>query len=416
MEKGTNFGYDFCDQTKRIKGSGSRMSNVSTKIIEALLKNESVNEVFRQELESALNQLFTIELDSFLNYGRYDPAGYNSGDSRNGYYRRILHTEYGDLNLLIPRDREGLFHQKTLAPYQRNSDTMEAAIIELYRHGITTREIADLIEKMYGQFYTPQTVSNISRAVEEQVAAFHSRPVSDRYSVIFCDATYLNVRRDSVAKEALHILIGITPDGTKELLDFALYPTESAENYKEMLNGLKERGLQQVLLFVTDGLKGLKSAVLEAFPAARYQSCWTHICRNVMKHIRAKDKRSVMDDLKKVYTAATRDDAISALHDFFEKYHQIYPKVIDILNDLEDLFTYYAFPKAIQRSIYTTNLIENFNKNLKRGTKAKEQFPNEDALERYVCSYCMDYNRRFSLRIHKGFQTAQAELMEMFGQ
>ena len=141
MEKGTNFGYDFCDQTKRIKGSGSRMSNVSTKIIEALLKNESVNEVFRQELESALNQMFTIELDSFLNYGRYDPAGYNSGDSRNGYYRRILHTEYGDLNLLIPRDREGLFHQKTLAPYQRNSDTMDAAIIELYRHGITTREI-----------------------------------------------------------------------------------------------------------------------------------------------------------------------------------------------------------------------------------------------------------------------------------
>ena len=366
------------------------MSNVSTKIIEALLKNESVNEVFRQELESALNQLFTIELDSFLNYGRYDPAGYNSGDSRNGYYRRILHTEYGDLNLLIPRDREGLFHQKTLAPYQRNSDTMDTAIIELYRHGITTREIADLIEKMYGQFYTPQTVSNISRAVEEQVAAFHSRPVSDRYSVIFCDATYLNVR--------------------------ALYPTESTENYKEMLNGLKERGVQQVLLFVTDGLKGLKSAVLEAFPAARYQSCWTHICRNVMKHIRAKDKRSVMDDLKKVYTAATRYDAISALHDFFEKYHQIYPKVIDILNDLEDLFTYYAFPKAIQRSIYTTNLIENFNKNLKRGTKAKEQFPNEDALERYVCSYCMDYNQRFSMRIHKGFQTAQAELMEMFGQ
>ena len=282
--------------------------------------------------------------------------------------------------------------------------------------GFSGREIADLIEKMYGQFYTPQTVSNISRAVEEQVETFHSRPVSDRYSVIFCDATYLNVRRDSVAKEALHILIGITPDGTKELLDFALYPTESAENYKEMLNGLKERGVQQVLLFVTDGLKGLKSAVLEAFPAARYQSCWTHICRNVMKHIRAKDKRSVMDDLKKVYSAATRDDAISALHDFFEKYHKIYPKVIDILNDLEDLFTYYAFPKAIQRSIYTTNLIENFNKNLKRGTKAKEQFPNEDALERYVCSYCMDYNRRFSMRIHKGFQIAQAELMEMFRQ
>lgn len=135
-----------------------------------------------------------------------------------------------------------------------------------------------------------------------------------------------------------------------------------------------------------------------------------------MKHIRAKDKHSVMEDLKKVYTAETRDDAITALHDFFEKYHQIYPKVIDILNDLEDLFMYYAFPKAIQRSIYTTNLIENFNKNLKSGTKAKEQFPNEKALERYVCSFCMDYNRRFSMHIHKGFQASQPELLEMFDQ
>lgn len=392
------------------------MSNVSTKIMEALLKNESVEEVFRQELENALNQLFIIELDSFLDYDRYAPSGYNSGDSRNGYYQRVLHTEYGDLNLRIPRDREGLFHQKTIAPYQRNSASLEAAVIELYRHGITTREIADLIEKMYGQYYTPQTVSNISRAVEVQVSEFHSRPLSERYSVIFCDATYLNIRRDSVAKEALHILIGITPDGTKELLDFALYPTESAENYKDMLATLKERGVKQVLLFVTDGLKGLKSAVLEAFPAARYQSCWTHICRNVMKHIRSKDKHSVMDDLKEVYTAETKDDAITALHDFFEKYHRIYPKVIDILNDLEDLFTYYAFPKAIQRSIYTTNLIENFNKNLKRGTKAKEQFPNEESLERYVCSFCMDYNRRFSMRIHKGFQASQSELLEMFDQ
>ena len=392
------------------------MSNVSTKIMEALLKNESIEEVFRQELETALNQLFVIELDSFLDYDRYAPSGYNSGDSRNGYYQRVLHTEYGDLNLRIPRDREGLFHQKTIAPYQRNSASLEAAVIELYRHGITTREIADLIERMYGQYYTPQTVSNIARAVEEQVSEFHNRPLSERYSVIFCDATYLNVRRDSVAKEALHVLIGITPDGTKELLDFALYPTESAGNYKDMLDTLKGRGVKQVLLFVTDGLKGLKSAVLEAFPSARYQSCWTHICRNVMKYIRAKDKRSVMEELKKVYTAETRDDAISALHDFFDRYHRIYPKVIDILNDLEDLFTYYAFPKAIQRSIYTTNLIENFNKNLKRGTKAKEQFPNEEALERYVCSYCMDYNRRFSMRIHKGFQASQSELLELFDQ
>ena len=392
------------------------MSDVSTKILEALLKKESVEEVFRTELESALNKLLTIELDAFLDYEKYDPKGYNSGDSRNGYYYRTLHTEYGDLNLKIPRDREGLFRQKTIAPYQRNSDSLEQTVIQLYKRGITTREIAELIEKMYGQFYSPQTISNITRSVEGQVEAFHSRDVNSRYSVIFCDATYLNVRRDSVSKEALHILIGITPEGTKELLDFALYPTESAENYKDLLNGLKERGLSEVLLFVTDGLKGLKDALIEAFPKAMYQSCWTHLCRNVMKYIRSKDKQTVMDDLKKVYHAQSREEAESNLYDFLEKYQRIYPKVVDILNDLSDLFTFYAFPKSIQRSIYTTNLIENFNKNLKRKIKAKEQFPNEESLERYVCCFCTDYNQRFSVRVHRGFTEAQAEILEMFEQ
>lgn len=390
------------------------MSYVTTKIMEALLEKKSVDEVFRQELETAINKLMIIELDSFLNYDRYDPSGYNSGDSRNGYYSRTLHTEYGDLNIQVPRDREGQFHQKTLAPYQRNSDTLENTVIELYRHGITTREIADLIEKMYGQYYSPQTISNISRAVEVQVQEFHSRPVSSHYAVIFCDATYLNVRRDSVAKEALHVLVGITPDGAKELLDFALYPTESSTNYKDMLTALQERGLEDVLLFVSDGLKGIKAALTDVFPAAGYQSCWAHICRNVMKYIRKKDKKPVMDDLKKVYTADSREDALSELYDFLAKYEKIYPKVVSLLNDLDDLFTFYAFPKSIQRSIYTTNLIENFNKNLKRSIKAKEQFPNEDALDRYVCSYCMEYNQRCEQRIFKGFAMAQAELLEMF--
>lgn len=390
------------------------MSYVNTKILEALLKNESIEEVFRQELEKALNELFIIELNSFLDYDKYDSAGYNSGNSRNGSYSRILHTEYGDLNLQIPRDRVGEFHQRTIPPYKRNSDTLENSIIQMYRHGITTREIMDLIEKMYGQYYSPQTISNIARSVESNVQAFHNRAVNKQFAVIYCDATYLNVRRDSVAKEALHIIVGITPDGTKEVLDFALFPTESAGNYREMLESLKSHGLEQVLLFVTDGLKGIKDAVLEVFPSAMYQSCWTHLCRNVMKYIRSKDKAAVMNDLKTVYTATDKEAAMSCLHTFLEKYQSTYPKVVDILNDLDNLFTFYAFPKHIQRSIYTTNLIENFNKNLKRGTKRKEQFPNEDSLERYVCTFCTDYNKKFSDRIHRGFKESHSELLEMF--
>ena len=390
------------------------MSNLNTKLLSALLKNESVDEVFRVELETAINELLATELTAFLNYEKYDPVGYNSGNSRNGYYTRILHSRFGDLNISVPRDRNGEFSPKAIPAYKRNTDDLETTIIQLYKKGITTREIADLIEKMYGHYYTPQTISNITKAVENQVNEFHNRPLANRYVVLYCDATYLNVRRDSVAKEALHIIVGITPEGNKEVLDYVLYPTESPANYKDMLLDLKNRGVEQVLLFVTDGLTGLREACLEVFPNAKHQSCWTHIVRNVIKYVRSKDRKTVLDDLKRVYNAASLALAKNELYNFLSKYQSIYPKIIFLLSDITSLFTFYEFPMEIRKSIYTTNIIENFNKNLKRNTNRKEQFPNEDSLDRYVCSYCVDYNKKYGSRVHKGFALVQAELNEMF--
>lgn len=327
---------------------------------------------------------------------------------------RTYQSRFGTLNLRIPRDREGLFKQHTIPSYQRSSNELETTIIQLYKKGITTREISDLIEKMYGHYYTPQTVSNITKAIQNQVERFHNRPISDKYVAIYCDATYLNVRRDSVAKEALHIILGITVEGTKEVLDYALYPSESASNYQEMLLSLKNRGLEQVLLFITDGLNGIRNACLEVFPSAKHQACWTHLCRNVMKYVRAKDKATVMNELKCVYNASSASEAEAILYDFMVKYSKIYPKAVTVLEDLTSLFVFYEFPMAIRRSIYTTNLIENLNKNLKRGTKRKEQFPNEDSLERYVCSFYCDYNQTMDCRVHKGFKECRSELEAMF--
>jgi transposase-like protein len=390
------------------------MSYINTKLLEALHNNQSVEEVFRQELETAINELISIELTEFLNYEKYDYSGRNSGNSRNGSYNRTIHTTYGDLTIKVPRDRNGEFSQQTITPYKHNSDTLEDTIIHLYKKGITTREISDLIEKMYGHYYTPQTISNITKAVEGLVKEFHNRQISNKYIVVYCDATYLNVRRDSVAKEALHVILGINSEGEKEVLDYALYPSESSNNYREMLENLKERGLEQVLLFATDGLKCLSDACLEVFPNAKYQPCWTHISRNVMKNIRNKDKAKVMQDLKKVYNCETEEESKNTLFEFVNKYQKLYPKATAVLDDISYLFTFYAFPSGIRKSIYTTNLIENLNKNLKRGTKRKEQFPNEDSLERYVCSFYCDYNRKYSARIHKGFNQCKSELNSMF--
>ena len=390
------------------------MANVSTNLMSALLNNESIDEVFRSELENAINEVLSTELTAFLDYEKYDYSGRNSGDSRNGFYDRIYQSRFGTLNLRITRYREGLFKQHTIPSYQRSSNELETTIIQLYKKGISTREISDLIEKMYGHYYTPQTVSNITKAIQNQVERFHNRPISDKYVAIYCDATYLNVRRDSVAKEALHIILGITVEGTKEVLDYALYPSESASNYQEMLLSLKNRGLEQVLLFITDGLNGIRNACLEVFPSAKHQACWTHLCRNVMKYVRAKDKATVMNELKCVYNASSASEAEAILYDFMEKKKKIYPKAVTVLEDLTSLFVFYEFPMAIRRSIYTTNLIENLNKNLKRGTKRKEQFPNEDSLERYVCSFYCDYNQTMDRRVHKGFKECRSELEAMF--
>lgn len=390
------------------------MTNVSTNLMSALLNNESIDEVFRTELESAVNELMNTELTAFLNYERYEAIGRNSGDSRNGFYERTLHTRFGDLNLKIPRDRNGEFAQRTISPYQRSSDALETTIVQLYEKGITTREISDLIEKMYGQYYTPQTISNISKVVEEQVHEFHNRDISSKYVAIYCDATYLSVRRDSVSKEALHIVFGINPDGEKEVLDFALYPYESASNYKDMLERLKERGLEQVLTFITDGLKGIRDACLSVFPKAKHQLCWTHLARNVAKYVRSKDKAMVLNDLKTVYNAPDTAAASDALYNFCLKYSKVYPKAVAVVEDLTSLFTFFEFPSEIRRSIYTTNLIENLNKNLKRKTKRKEQFPNENSLERFVCAFYSNYNKQISSRTHLGFKACRMELYEMF--
>ncbi|MTT33361.1 IS256 family transposase, partial [Terrilactibacillus sp. BCM23-1] len=175
------------------------MNQFTTEIVDALVKKQDITEVFRSHLEKAINSLLVTELTSFLDYEKYDRIGFNSGNSRNGSYSRTLHTEYGDLNIQIPRDRNGEFKQQTIAPYKRSNDTLESTVIHLFQKGITMSEIANLIEKMYGHHYTPQTISNMTKAVSETVEAFNNRQLHNRYVCVYLDATYIAIRRDTVS-------------------------------------------------------------------------------------------------------------------------------------------------------------------------------------------------------------------------
>ncbi|EMF0589901.1 IS256 family transposase, partial [Enterococcus faecium] len=375
------------------------MPNFTTEIMETLINKGDLDELFRCHLELAVNSLLQAELTAFLDYEKYDRAGFNSGNSRNGNYSRSFRTEYGELNLVIPRDRNGKFSQQTLPAYKRTNDSLETTIIQLFQKGITMSEISELIEKMYGHHYTPQTISNMTKIVSEDIIAFKERSLESRYSVIFMDATHIPLKRQTVSKEAVYIVIGIRLDGTKEVLGFSLAPTESAYVWKEILQNLKDRGLKEVLLVVTDGLSGINDSIHSVYPNAQFQQCCVHISRNIAHKVRVSDRQEICSDFKLVYQASSKEEANNQIRFMIDKWKKQYPRVVKLLMN-PAILTFYNFPPSIRRTIYSTNLIEGFNKQLKKYTKRKEQFPNEESLERFLVSQFNNYNQKFLCRVH----------------
>ncbi|MCM3005715.1 IS256 family transposase [Priestia koreensis] len=390
------------------------MNQFTTDLVQALVQKEDVTKVFRTHLENAVNTLLASELTAFLDYEKYDRIGFNTGSSRNGSYERTLHTEFGELHLVIPRDRNGDFKQQTVAPYKRANDTLEAFVIHMFQKGVTTVEIADLMERMYGHHYTPQTISNMTKVMSEQVEAFRDRTLCARYACVYLDATYIALKRDTVSKEAVYIAVGIREDGSKEVLGYTIAPNESAFVWKELLEDIKSRGVEEILLFISDGLKGITDSIFSIYPASFYQTCCVHLSRTIAHKVRVSDRAEICENFKSVYRAESLEMGQQALHSFIEKWKSKYPKVTKPLLNNPYLFTFYSFPKSIWRSIYSTNLIESFNKQIKKYSKRKEQFPNEESLERFLVSQFDQYNQRFATRCHIGFDQARAELQMMF--
>ncbi|MEX1638073.1 IS256 family transposase [Enterococcus sp. C12] len=389
------------------------MTNFTTEIMETLINKGDLDDLFRRHLELAINTLLQAELTAFLDYEKYNRTGFNSGNSRNGNYSRSFKTEFGELNLAIPRDRNGKFSQQTLPAYKRSNDSLETTIIQLFQKGITMSEISELIEKIYGHYYTPQTISNITQIVSEDVVAFKERSLESQYSIIFIDATHIPLKRQTVSKEAVYIVIGIRLDGTKEVLGFSIAPTGSSYVWKEILQDLKDRGLEEVLLVVTDGLSGINDSIHSIYPNAQFQQCCVHISRNIAHKVRVSDRQEVCNDFKLVYQAASKEEAMNQISFMIDKWKKQYPRVVKLLMN-PAILTFYNFPPSIRRTIYSTNLIEGFNKQLKKYTKRKEQFPNEESLERFLVSQFNNYNQKFLCRIHKGFKEIQDTLESMF--
>lgn len=391
------------------------MNDFTKDMTNALFNQDKINDLFRQKLQQAVNDLLESELTAFLGYNPYERDGWNTGNSRNGAYYRKVDTQFGQIEIKVPRDRNGEFHQHTMPDYKRHTDVLEQTVIKLYSKGVTTREIADLIEKMYGGYYSPAMVSNISKEMIPKVEAYHQRHLSDKFFCVYLDATYIPLKRVTYEREAVYIAIGIKPNGHKEVIDYCIAPTENIEIWSEMLKGFKSRGLEQVELFLSDGVVGMKEAICQSYPKAHFQRCLVHVMRNISAKMRVDDRQKALDEFKQIHTQSNKEMAVQVLHEFYQNWEKAYKNVVRDLRQVEpDLLTFYNYPPAIRASIYSTNMIESFNNRLKRKTKPKTEFPTEQSPDTFIGVQAMDYNDRYFNRIHKGFGQVRDTLESYF--
>lgn len=350
------------------------MSNDTQKLKEILYSNISLEEFLLSMIKDLMETLMKAELTELLKYEKYSPEGHNSGNSRNGFYKRSYETKYGKIeNLNIPRDRNDEFQQQLIPPYKRRDGWLEDMIMQLYANGVSTRDVGSIIEKLYGNSYSPTTISNITDVAIEEINKWRQRKLNKCYSVLFIDAMSVKLRRDTVANDSVYFILGIDEEGYREVLDFYIGTTESSYVWEEILYSLKERGATDVLLSVMDGLPGLEEAFNKVYPKADVQSCVVHKVRNTIRKVRKKDLSEILQDLKSVYESPTKDQAMIMLDEFSIKWGKLYPKVVDSWNNNSSLFTYYSYPLAIRKAIYTTNWIERFNKEARRLTKIKNR-------------------------------------------
>jgi len=362
-----------------------------------------VKEVVKQTLES----IMTAEREVFLK---------EHGGTKNGFYVRNLDTALGKLkNLKIPRDREGRFKTKLIEPYKRRDINLEDLILGMFASGMSARAVAQALESVFELKYSPSTISQISQVTLEEINKWKQRKLKRRYSVIMLDGMWLSVRRDTVEKEVVLFALGIDEEGYREILDFEVNPSEGAESWLEMIKRLYDRGVREVLLFVADGVTGLEERIKKYFPKADFQSCVVHKVRNTLNKVRAKDRKKVAKDLKRIYQSSTEEEALKGFEKFKEKWESKYPKVVKSWEqELYKLLTFLKYPESIQRVIYTTNLIERTIKEIRKRVKVIGALPSVSAVEKFVYLRVAMLNDRWSDRVINGFLEAREELKEMF--
>ena len=392
------------------------MDNFSELIKNAIAEGENLESAMRKAAiimaRESVESLLRSELTAMLGYDKYESDGKNSGDSRNGSYERTVQTSLGPLTISVPRDRNGRYEPIAIPRYKRRMDLVTSTIIKLYSSGMSDEEMRLAIGYIYEASYSRSAISSITDAVIEDVKKFSQRRLPKRLFAIFLDSTYVPLRRDSVTKEAINLAMGIDDEGVPMIIGYSITPQESAEAYRELLEGFKSRGLEEIAVAVSDGLSGIDDAISESYPKARRQRCFVHLLRNICSKVRSKDKSSVADDFMSVAKQGTREDGERSLREFVEKWKEKYPKLAIWAEKTEHILTFYDFAEPLRKTIYTNNRIESFNKDIKRMLKKQIQFVSEEALEKRLVSMALHYNEKVGKRRVRCWR----EIVEYFDQ
>ena len=340
---------------------------------------DGILEEFKSLLRESLQTASEEELTSHLGYEKHQES--ENTNYRNGHSKKSLKTKYGQIDVAIPRDREGTFEPKLVPKRERILKGSEELILSLYAKGMSVSDISSHLDDLYGYQLSEQTISNITEAIMDKAKEWQNRPLEAIYPIVFMDATVLKIRVDRVVKNiAAYIMLGITLEGKKEILGIWIGENETSKYWLTLLNELKNRGVEDILIFAIDGLNGFNQAIQAVYPKAEIQRCIVHQIRSSLKFVSWKDRKAVAKDLKTIYSAATEEDAQLALTEFNDIWGSKYPHILQSwLNNWNELATFFKYPKSIQTLIYTTNPIESLNANIKRKTNSKGSFPTIDS-------------------------------------
>ena len=343
-----------------------------------------------EDVENALRNLFKDTLQEMLNAELTEHLGYEKNEYtdgkenyRNGYSNKIVHSSQGDINLNVPRDRNGSFDPIVVEKGQKDISNIEHKIIRMYARGMSNKDIHDQIEEIYGVKISPDMVTAITDKIIPEIQEWKQRQLNEQYAIVFVDATYFSVKENGiVVKKAVYIALGVTMEGEKEILGFYIGESESAKYWTSILNEIKNRGVKDILIMCSDGLKGLKEAIGTVYPKTEFQRCIVHMIRNTLKYVSYKDRKELASDLKLIYKASSEEEAYNNLQELKDKWSERKIYLENWENNWENIQPFFKYGPQTRKIMYTTNAIESLNNCYKRLNRGRRVFPTVQALEK----------------------------------